>query len=386
MSSQTPAHDRPSLHKRMKRQFPQGQRLTSIGSIGLVTRQTQHTRFHTTSRSCARTVRRFLVRRCDKAQQPPPRLPLRFGWPWPTGSVFFFFFIFLSIFLSLFLCYQFPAAASIARPLASRLHSGAACRLDAASLPASDLRQQGTGCDYDTPSLRLTLPSAPCSTIEFCCPVSLRIPDDHAAQSTQVSSPRPQLPQQKLVLGRPSARAARLVSTTIHLVPGGVPSVPPPGVTSSPHVTWTNRCATTLKSSSLRIPTLPHLSLSLSPSLSLFLLPFGYLFPPLFLQRHIASPNAADEFGIELTFSSTGLSSTERQPPLLLPSYRIGPTACQALSKLCIRTSFAPLSINRERFVDELRRDIPSTIYRSHYTIHDDPRHCATSGDIDDNV
>lgn len=265
-----------------------------------MTRQTQHTRFHTTSRSCARTHRTaLLVRRRDK-----PRL--RFGWP----SLFS-----LSL-LAILLATSRPdsGAEQLARPHAT-------------SLPASDLRQQVLAVVairhlYAGPYALLYTPiffaaPSPClSTLLYASTrSSLRSPShSRRARGAQVSSPRP-----------PGARASTPVSPLLLSRPPsisqvGFPLLLPPGVTSSPHVTWTNRCATTLNLAlSLRIPILPHLSLFFS-SLIFFSLPCKGI-------THRS--NAVDE----LRHRAYLFFHSDRVPTsATAPSSRIGPIACQAAS------------------------------------------------------
>lgn len=124
------------------------------------------------------------------------------------------------------------------------------------------------------------------------------------AFQTSSRQPRLALPDpQELVLRRPSARWL-LLSRPPSISQVGFPLLLPPGVTSSPLVTWTNRCATTLNLA---------LSASLSCPISHFFLPdFFFLFPARALR---IAQTQSTSFGIELTYS---FAVIERRPPLLL--------------------------------------------------------------------
>lgn len=200
--------------------------------------------------------------RCDKAELPPPRLPLALWLAAAHGSPVFFPFSFCPS-----LC-----CGRASPPSTSSADSGVACRPEAANLPAPDLRQQVLAA-ITIRRLRLTLRSTHLATVEFCCCISLQ-PPSHSSDRRNKGQPLkllkplpnrlskpPSSPPARARAWTPASPHCSSVSTTIHLAPGGVRSGASSAITSSPHVTWTNRCATTLNLA-LRIPILPHLFFS----------------------------------------------------------------------------------------------------------------------------
>lgn len=159
-----------------------------------------------------------MVCRRDKAELPPPRLPLALWLAAAHGSPVFFPFSFCPS-----LC-----CGRASPPSTSSADSGVACRPEAANLPASDLRQQVLAA-ITIRRLRLTLRSTP-FTVEFCCCISLQPPShSRRAQKQRSASPKPpSSPQPELVLGRPPARTARLSRPPSILLQVGFALVLPP--------------------------------------------------------------------------------------------------------------------------------------------------------------
>lgn len=110
--------------------------------------------------------------RCDKAELPPPRLPLALWLAAAHGS---------PVFLPFSFCPSLCCGRA-SSPSTSSADSGVACRPEAANLPASDLRQQVLAA-ITIRRLRLTLRSTPLSTVEFCCCISTALqPPSHSSE------------------------------------------------------------------------------------------------------------------------------------------------------------------------------------------------------------
>lgn len=168
--------------------------------------------------------------RCDKAELPPPRLPLALWLAAAHGSPVFFPFSFCPS-----LC-----CGRASPPSTSSADSGVACRPEAANLPAPDLRQQVLAA-ITIRRLRLTLRSTHLATVEFCCCISLQ-PPSHSSDRrnkgqplkllkplpNRLSKPPSSPPQPELVLGRPPARTARLSRPPSILLQVGFALVLPP--------------------------------------------------------------------------------------------------------------------------------------------------------------